>query len=184
MKNIIKSILAAFALSGISACSTLPTYISYEGARLPSDKEATVTGTHDTTHKVLAGLNENVMLLCSNGKSTEAPWYTTAKFKYPFEAAVKPGRNHIGVLWGHFRTFAVGSLWFDAIAGHAYKVAHKVDGDRVIFTILDLTENKVVDGPSATEPNKSTGSRNCDEIANTVKERLSEPTTIYVYIYR
>ncbi len=184
MNKFIKAILMALAAVSISACGTLPTYISYEGPRLSSDKEVIVTGTHDTSHKLFEGFNENVLLICSNGKSTEAPWNSTAKHKYPFDAAFKPGRSHVAVFLGRYRTFAVGSLWFDAVAGHSYKVMHAVNGGHVIFTIHDLTENKVVGGPSSNEPNKVPGSKNCDEIAAKVKAQSSASTPAYVYIAR
>ncbi|WP_374582093.1 hypothetical protein [Pseudoduganella sp.] len=165
-----------------SGCGTLPTYVSYEGERLPPSSESKIVGNNDESHKLLKGLNRYVMLVCVNGKSTKGPILTTAAIAYPFDAALKPGRNYVGVLYGYLGTFAAGSLWLDAEPGHTYKVEHSVSEKKVYFSIHDVIDNKVVGGGVGTEPSGSALDMNCDKVVEKVK--ASESQFRYVEIYR
>src|SRR5476649_985417 len=96
MKKHLTFLLIFIASAAISGCGSLPTYVAYEGDRLPSSSEAHILGNKDTSHEVLNGLNDNVLIACVNGKSAQGPVLTTSKYKYPFDAALTPGRNYIG----------------------------------------------------------------------------------------
>src|SRR6185436_14039738 len=140
---------------------SLPTYIAYQGGRLTPDRESLVRGINDTT-TALPGSKQFVQIVCVNGKSTQAPLFTTAKYVYPFDAAVMPGRTYIGAMYARRRSFALASLWFDAVEGHTYQIRYELARSGVRLGIVDAQSGAAVGGATSQEPVERKTGNNCD----------------------
>jgi hypothetical protein len=157
--------VACFFLAVVVAgCGSLPAHQGYPGPARSDQEHARISGKVVGDHKVLAGLNETILITCIDGVSLDQYWSLklTAN-RYPLEALVLPGRHYIGIAYFYAGSYATGAMWFDAGAGRAYGIQHEPRRGSVYFWITDRATGTMAGGPIGNEPNPAGPEENCSK---------------------
>lgn len=161
--QILKKFIFIFVVF-LSACRTLPPFVSYSGERLPKNVEARILGLENKGSQLIPENQKNIFIICVNGKSTEGSTTSGYFYKYPFEAFLQPGANYVGLMYGEKLTFAVSHLWFEAEAGGLYQAQVDPMGRQVRFSLLDVNRNTTIGVPAISRPS----SLDCQSIVDKV----------------
>lgn len=131
----------------LTGCSAVPTYQTYSGAALPSQKIAFVKTESERNNAILSGLDKRMYIIDVDG--IRPPTKSTSDVPYPESATLLPGFHQIKLLWQHMGKWAIVKVGGRFEAGQSYIIRQQPDSKLLHIWIEDASSKASVGRSSA-----------------------------------